>query len=102
MCLYNFIWCDMSLLIYVYYVVFWIERVVVYKLSEYFWNSVRKKNYLFNLYKIYVYMCNVDIFIIFLLLEIIEVKFGIVVIFVKNILFVDDYVDVVKNMEIFV
>lgn len=47
-------------------------------------------------------MCNVDIFIIFLLLEIIEVKFGIVVMFVKNILFVDDYVNVVKNMEIFV
>lgn len=43
LCLHNFIWCDMSLLIHVHYVAFWIERVAAYKPSEYFWNSVRKK-----------------------------------------------------------
>lgn len=81
---------------------FWIERVVVYKLSEYFWNSVRKKIICLICVR-FMYICVMLIFLLFfLLLEIIEVKFGIVVIFVKNILFVDDYVNVVKNMEIFV
>lgn len=81
---------------------FWIERVVVYKLSEYFWNSVRKKIICLICVR-FMYICVMLIFLLFfLLLEIIEVKFGIVVIFVKNILFVDDYVNVVKNMELFV